>query len=103
MKGAVLGSKYFVSAGNGDQTRHGPGSLAVRNVVSPCSSVGRPRCSRYQALSCAGSFALKKMPPTPRTRSMAGEPTRPRTPREQFLPRLRSYRQEDRMKLYDFP
>src|SRR5262249_29525316 len=58
----------------------GPGSPCVANIVSPCSSVGRPRWSRYQALSLAGSFALKKMPPTPRTRSMAGERTRPWTP-----------------------
>src|SRR5262245_58771383 len=80
MNGALLGSKYFVSAGKGDHTRHGPGSPSVRNIVSPCSSAGRPRLSRYQALSFAGSFALKKMPPTPRTRSMVGERTCPSTP-----------------------
>src|SRR5262249_53491284 len=66
IKGALLGSKYVVAAGNGAQTRNGPGSPSVGNIVSPCSSVGRPRWSRYQALSFTGSFALKKMPPTPR-------------------------------------
>src|SRR6185369_11833969 len=71
MKGDALGSKYFVSAGNADQTRHGDGSPCPVNMISPCSSAGKPRLSRYQALSMAGSFALKKMPPTPTTRSMA--------------------------------
>src|SRR4051812_47611583 len=32
-----------------------------------CSSTGSPRCSRYQAPSLAGSFALKKTPPIPVT------------------------------------
>src|SRR5207245_9030991 len=37
----------------------------------------RPRCSRYQRASPSGSFALKKMPPTPVTRLRRGRAAMP--------------------------
>src|SRR5258706_16010379 len=76
MNDALLGSKYVVSFAKADQIVDGPGSSFVLKETYPCSSKGTPRWSRYQALRRSGSFALKKMPPMPVTRSM--NPSLPR-------------------------
>jgi hypothetical protein len=67
MNGAVLGSKYFELA---SKTLHtvipsgfGDSGVCQGNVIPPQSWTSMPRCSRYQALSRAGSFDLMKMPP----------------------------------------
>src|SRR5438552_4994032 len=64
--------KYAVSAGKIDQTvcPGPPGDFPVLQEKSATSpSIWSPRCSRYQRASAFGSFALKKMPPIPVTRT----------------------------------
>src|SRR5438445_3859218 len=64
--------KYAVSAGKIDQTvcPRPPGGFPVRQEKSATNpSIWSPRCSRYQRASAFGSFALKKMPPIPVTRT----------------------------------
>src|SRR5437762_13057587 len=64
--------KYFVSAGNMDQTvcpstlPSSPPRHAKRATVS---SIRIPRCRRYHSTIAFGPFALKKMPPRPVTRT----------------------------------
>src|SRR5215475_14180320 len=70
MNEAVLGSKYFVVAGNTLQmvicslsglsfSRHGR--------ITPCPLSARPRCFPYHSFICSLLGDLKKMPPMPRT------------------------------------
>src|SRR5579872_5911451 len=73
MKGARLGSKYFVALG---KMAHAvapslPSASRQRNVdPCPCGSRLMPRCFSYQLYSFSGSSALKKTPPKPVTCGM---------------------------------
>ena len=73
MNDAVDGSKYFVSALNGDQMVVPEGaseSPPQRKDEPPHSGTSNPRCFAYHSPSALGSCDLKKIPPIPVTRSM---------------------------------
>src|SRR6476659_286991 len=74
MKDAELGANESPSADPIDQIVVPPTGVPCasvqRNAAPPHSCTSMPRCRRYQDCSAAGSFALKKMPPMPVTRSM---------------------------------
>src|SRR3954452_22247889 len=78
MKGAVLGSRYLVSAGNTDHTvdplRSGSSVSRQVNDVLPHSFASIPRLAAYQSSSACLSFALMNIPPIPVTFSMRTSP-----------------------------
>src|SRR3954467_11945741 len=70
MNDAVVGSKYFVVDGKGDQTvvptTSGSSCWRHSKDAPPYdSSTGMPRLSRYQLPKDLASEALKKIPPIP--------------------------------------
>src|SRR5262249_23449611 len=70
MKGAELGSIFFVFWANGFQMVI-PGGLCGpphSKMAPPQSLTSKPRWSRYQTPRLLGSADLKKMPPMPVTR-----------------------------------
>src|SRR3954468_20356704 len=71
MKVDLLGAKCLPSAG---PINHAvvppvgfPAASVQVNATPPHSWTSIPRCCLYQARSATGSFALKKIPPTPVT------------------------------------
>src|SRR4051812_36923290 len=78
MNGAELGANCLVSSLVISQAvvppTGFPSSPDQSKEAPPHACTSMPRCRLYQAPRAAGSFALKKMPPTPVTRFMSIAP-----------------------------
>src|ERR1700747_3119540 len=75
MKGAALGAKCFVSAGNRLQAvvpaPSGLSAVFQSKAAPPHGWTSIPKWVLYQAPKAFGSLDLKKMPPIPVTRFMS--------------------------------